>query len=95
MFGGRGQATGAITDPMDLAHDQFIHVRIIIGIVTGLTVYRSELRSGARAVFQAQHRYVRLSSNTRPRLKICVNQIDNGSSGEDALSRGREPRSSL
>ena len=25
---------------MDLAHDQFIHVRIIIGIVTGLTVTR-------------------------------------------------------
>jgi hypothetical protein len=25
---------------MDLAHEQFIHVRIIIGIVTGLTVTR-------------------------------------------------------
>jgi hypothetical protein len=25
---------------MDLAHDQFIHVRIIIGIVTGLAVTR-------------------------------------------------------
>ena len=40
MFRAAAGRRSPITEPMDLAHDQFIHVRIIIGIVTGLTVTR-------------------------------------------------------
>lgn len=40
MFEAVAGRRSRITEPMDLAHDQFIHVWIIIGIVTGLAVTR-------------------------------------------------------